>query len=97
MALLVFTDIVDSTDMRVIDARGCAGFSAKSFESDGIGRKMVGQELQSYVTSQPDIFGAIDHAHASAAQVRNDSVMGDGTAEHRFAGSCGPQKSDEPI
>jgi hypothetical protein len=45
MALLVFTDIVNGADVRVIDARSRACFSPKSFERHGIGRKMIGQEL----------------------------------------------------
>jgi hypothetical protein len=48
---------------------------------------MIGQELERYITSQPDIFGVVDHAHASTTQVRDDSVMRDGTADHQFAGS----------
>jgi hypothetical protein len=48
---------------------------------------MVGQEFERYLASQPDVFRAVDHAHASAAEMRDDSVMRDGTADHRFAGS----------
>jgi hypothetical protein len=87
MALLVFTDIVNSADMRMIDARCSARFSPESFKGNGIRCKVIGQELESYFASQPDIFRAVDHAHASTAEMRDDSVMGDGTAEHRFAGS----------
>jgi hypothetical protein len=67
MALLVFADVMNGADMRVIDARGGARFSAESLESNGTGYQMVGQKLECYITSKPDVFRAIDHAHTSTA------------------------------
>jgi hypothetical protein len=48
---------------------------------------MIGQELERYIAPESDVFRAEDHAHASTAKMRNDSVMRDGTADHRFGGS----------
>ena len=48
---------------------------------------MIGKEFERYIASEPDVFRAIDDSHASAAETRNDSVMGDGTTDHCFAGS----------
>ena len=33
-----------------------------------IGRELIGQELQSNVAAQTQVFGLIDHTHATAAQ-----------------------------
>jgi hypothetical protein len=41
---LVFADIVDSTDVRMIDARRAARFSPESLENRGIGRQVLRQQ-----------------------------------------------------
>jgi hypothetical protein len=87
LALLVFADIIDGTDMRMIDARCSSCFSPESFQRRWIGWQDFRQELDCHFASEADVFRAVDHAHASTAQMRNNSVVRNGTADHRFAGS----------
>ena len=47
-----------------------------------IGRELIGQELQSNVAAQTQVFGLIDHTHAAATQLLQDAVMRNGLASH---------------
>src|SRR5205809_6142718 len=47
-----------------------------------IGRELIGQELESNVAAQTQVFGLIDHTHATAAQSFQDAVMRNGLASH---------------
>jgi hypothetical protein len=83
----VFADVVNGTDMRVIDARGAACFSPESLECCGVGCQMLRQQLQCYFSAQAHIFRAEDDPHASPAKMLNDAIMRNGTAEHGLAGA----------
>jgi hypothetical protein len=48
---------------------------------------MIGQELERYITSKPNVFCPEDHAHTSASEMRENPVMRDGTADHRVDGA----------
>src|SRR5437773_4306535 len=47
-----------------------------------IGRELIGQELQSNVAAQTQVFGLVDHTHAAATQLLQYAVMRNGLASH---------------
>ncbi len=69
-------DFVDGADVRVIKRRCCLGFPLKAAEGLRIVRKFVGKKFQGDVATELQIFRLIHHAHATAAYLQQDAVMG---------------------
>src|SRR3989454_797141 len=74
---VIFANFVDSADVRMVQRRCSAGFTAEALEGLRILCDGIGQKFQGYKTAELSIFGAIYHTHASAAQLVQDSVMRD--------------------
>src|ERR1700728_2389481 len=71
-----FSNVVDGTDVRMIE-RGCsARFAAESFDRLGIVGNIVRKEFQCNVAAQARVFRFIDNAHSPAAQFFQDAVVG---------------------
>jgi hypothetical protein len=67
----------------MVQRRGSAGFAAEALQRQRIAGNVVGQELQGDKAAQAGILGLVDDAHAAAAaELFNDSVVGDGLANH---------------
>jgi hypothetical protein len=73
-SLLVNPLVVDRADVRVIELRGGAGFPLKSLQRLGARGKLAGQELQGHRSSQAQLAGLEDMAHAAAPQEPRDLV-----------------------
>jgi hypothetical protein len=80
---IMFADIVDRADSRVIQGRGRASFALEAFEREWISSEIRGEELQRDRASQTRIFRAENLAHAAAADGFENPVMGDRFANHR--------------
>ena len=77
-----FAEIEDGTDVGVIEQRRRARLALESQLRFRIARQLGRQELQRHHPAQLHILGAIDHAHATAAEVAGDAVMPDGRPDH---------------
>src|SRR6266571_1994103 len=73
---------MDSANIGMVQGGSCPRFPLKSFQRLMIGREPIGQELQSNVAAQTQVFGLIDHTHAAATQLLQDAVMRNGLANH---------------
>lgn len=79
-------DVVNRAYVRVIE-RGCRlRFSAEAAERLRISGDVVRQEFKRDEAVQARVPGFINHAHASAAQLFNDVVMGDCLADEGNGG-----------
>src|SRR5215831_18737416 len=79
---VLFADVVNGADVRVIEGGSSLGFALKAGERLGIAGYLIGEELEGNKTVKPSIFSLVDHAHATATELLNDAVVGDGLADH---------------
>ena len=82
MLSFVLADLMDRANIGMIQGGSCPRFTLKSLQRLMIGCELIGQELQSNVAAQTQVFGLIDHTHAAAAQPFQDTVVGNGLANH---------------
>ena len=74
--------LVNGADVGMVQ-RGCGlRFALETSERVCVFGYIVRQELQGDKAMQLYVFGLVDHAHAAAAQFRDNAVMGDGLADH---------------
>ena len=71
----VLADFVDRADVRVVERGGRARFARKAVEDVAQGREAVGKELERDLATELQVGGAIDHAHATAAELLDDLVV----------------------
>ena len=76
--VFVFADFVDGADVGMVEGGGGAGFAAEALQSDGILGERFGEKFEGHGAAEFEVFGAIDDAHATAAELFDDAVMGDG-------------------
>src|SRR5215831_12278073 len=77
----MLTDVVDRTDVGVVQGGSCPCLALEAAESLGIASDFIGKKLQSYETVEPGVLALVDHAHPAAAQLSDDVVMGNGPAD----------------
>ena len=75
-------DVVDGADVGVIERRGGLRLPPEALERLGVEGPIVAEELEGDLPLQPDIFGLVDHPHATAAQRAEDGVMGNRLTDH---------------
>jgi hypothetical protein len=86
---MLIVDFVNGADVGMVQCRGSLGLPLKTAERLRIIGNIVGQELERHEPAEFDILRLVDHAHATAAQLFYDVVMGDFLADHaapQFAG-----------
>jgi len=69
-------DLVDRADIRVVQRGRSLGLPPEAAEGLSIMGEFVGQELQCDVAIQLEVFRLIHNAHAPAAELAQDAVMG---------------------
>jgi hypothetical protein len=79
-AAILFADIVNRTDVGMIQGRRGPSFAAKALQRRGIMSNAIGKKLEGYKPAKADILGFVDHAHASAPEFLDDAVVRDGLA-----------------
>jgi hypothetical protein len=82
---VLFSDVVDGADIRMIERRCCLRFALKACQGLGVGGQIIGQELQRHKTMQPHIFSFVNHSHSPSAELLDDAVMRNGLANHGLA------------
>jgi hypothetical protein len=78
----MFVDIINSADTGMVQGAGGASFPAKPFDRESVRSKSVREEFQRDFASETLILGVVNDSHASAANLFEDHVMGDGGADH---------------
>ena len=74
VAAFEFADIVDAADVGMRNLPGDAHFRKQPLAPHGIVCKRLGQEFQRHRLSQLEIVGAINLAHASAADQPDNAI-----------------------
>ena len=69
-------DLVDRADVCMVQRGRGPGLTLEAAESLRIVGKIVGKELQSDVATELQVFRLVHHAHATAAYLAEDAVMG---------------------
>jgi hypothetical protein len=78
----VFVDVMDGADIGMIECGGGFGLAPESFECGVILREPLWQKLEGDEAMELGIFSLVHHAHAPAAQLLQNPVMGHGLANH---------------
>ncbi len=81
---VLLADIVDRADMWMVQRRCGLGFTLEATERIGIGGEVLRNELERNGTMQPRIFGFVDDAHAAAAELLEDAVVGERLTDQRI-------------
>ena len=71
---LDFADIVHAADVGMRHQARHAHFAVEAFQQALVARGLLGQEFQGDGLAEREIGGAIDFAHAAAAQQRDDAI-----------------------
>src|SRR2546422_313170 len=74
---LVFINLMDGTDVGVIQGGGGASFTLEPLHRITVLGKLFRQEFQSYQTAEPGVFCLVHHAHPAATEFFQDAVMRD--------------------
>ena len=78
---LVLADVVDGADVGVVERGGGARLAAEARQRGGVAGHLFGQELERDLAAEPGVDGAVDDAHAAAAELVEDSIVGDRAAD----------------
>ena len=81
-APLFFADVVNGTDIRMVQGRSGFGFAPKTFQRLRVARQIVRQKLKRDEASQAGIFGLVDHTHTAATELSDDPIVRDDLADH---------------
>jgi hypothetical protein len=84
----VLADLVNGTDVGVVQGRRRTRFAPKTFEGLRNPGHRIWQELQSYEAAEFGVLGLVNHAHAAPAELLADAVV-------RTSTTC-PQPAAEP-
>jgi hypothetical protein len=76
----VFAELVDRADVGMFESGCGASFPFETAETSRIFDGFFGQEFESNLAAEPEVFGTIDQAHAAAAQPFEYAVVRNGFA-----------------
>jgi hypothetical protein len=74
MSAILFTYVVESADVRVVQAGNRSGFSFESFSSLGTFGQVRGEYFDRYVAVESGVFRLVNLTHASGSDEREDFV-----------------------
>src|SRR5438552_4004194 len=77
-----FINFMNSADVGMVQGRRSTCLALKSLQCLVIARQLWWKKLQSYISAQAEILGAVDHSHATASQSLLNAVMGNDGAYH---------------
>src|ERR1700730_10292066 len=81
----VLPNLVNGADVGMVQSGSGAGFAAKTFERLRVVRDIVGEELQRDEAAQGGVLGAVDNTHPAAAQLVENSIVGDRLPKNRLS------------
>jgi hypothetical protein len=76
----ILADLVDGTDMGMVQSGGGARLTLKAFQSLAVLGKVFGEELQGDEAAELEVLGLINHTHTAATELLEDVVMRNGLA-----------------
>src|SRR5262249_11747627 len=82
LTAFVFSDVVDGTDVRVVQARGGARLALKTLDGDDIGGRILGQKFQGHHAAETAVPRLVDDSHPTASHLFEDVVVGHRLSEH---------------
>src|SRR5208282_6362628 len=82
VASAVLANFVDGADIRVVQSGSRARFALKTVEREGIFFRLGRQEFEGDMPAQVHVLRFVDNTHPSATQLREDTVVRDGLADH---------------
>src|ERR1700687_297864 len=80
---VVFVNVINGADMRMIQRRSCSRFAAEALNSRMVLGKALGKKFQADVAAETNVLGLIHDPHSASAQLFQNAVMGDGSPGHR--------------
>ena len=89
---VVLRDFVDGANVGMVQGRGGAGLSAKTFQRLRVVCHVLGQELQRDKAAEFGVLSLVHHTHPAAAKFLNDVVVRDGLADH-FEENSSPRRT----
>jgi hypothetical protein len=84
---VVFANLVNGADVRVIQSRGRPGFTLETFERLRTRGDVLRQKLECYEAAELEVLGLVNHAHAAPAELIDNAVMRNGLADHGLGGA----------
>ena len=79
---ILFTNIKDHANIRVIQRGGSLGFSLEPGQRLRVAGHILRQEFQSDKAMQSRVLGFVDHTHPATAELLDNAVVRDGLADH---------------
>ena len=79
---VMLSQVVDRADVGVVESRSGPGLSLKALQGRRALGQLLRQELQSDLATEVQVLGCIDHTHSPATEAVDDTVVGDGFADH---------------
>ena len=76
-----FANVVNSADVGVVQRGSGLRFAAETREGLRIFGDFIGEKFEGHEAVQAGIFRLVHHAHATAAQFFNDTIMGNDLAD----------------
>src|SRR5262245_51112930 len=83
---------VQLRDVRVVQSGERSGFTLEPISAYGIGRRVVRQDLEGNLSTEPGVLGAIDLAHPADTDQRHDLVLADPCAGDKRHGPASPNR-----
>jgi hypothetical protein len=83
MPAILLANVVNGTDIRVVQCRSGLGFALKTGQSLRVTGNFIGQELEGYEAVEAHVLSLVDHTHATAAQLLHNAVVRDGLVDQR--------------
>ena len=78
----MFADFMDGANIGMVQGGSSLCLTVEAAQSLGVWREPVRKELQGNEAVEFDILGFIDHTHAAATELFDDSIMRDGLSNH---------------
>jgi hypothetical protein len=78
---VVLADIVNSTDIGMIQSRSGFGFAAETLQDGGTLCGIRWEKFQSDATVQTGVLGLVNNAHPTSAKAGKDAVVGNGLSK----------------
>src|SRR5208283_4762840 len=91
----LLADVVDGADVGMVERGSGLRFAAKTAEGRGVANHVIGKKLQGDEAMQAGLFGFVDHAHASAAELLDHLVVRDVLADHDFGDARNVRRSTQ--
>ena len=79
---LVFADIINSADVRVVKGRGGSSFPLKALQGLMIPGQVRGQELEGHETAETGVLGLVHHSHPAPTQLLDDAIVPKSLTDH---------------